>query len=315
MARLLPGSFLSRGGALTMTSKELIWPNFYVVGAAKSGTTSLYEYLKKHPEVFLPEIKEQNYFSAPPPPGEEIFGIRYCGSLEEYQSLYQQAAGFTAIGDASPSYLWDETACRRIYEVCPQAKIIIILRDPVARAYSHYLFNRMLLIEPEATFWEALQIEARLREIKWYSLRPYASYGLYYAQVRRYFDTFGRDQVLVLFFDDLAKKPKETLAAVAKHIGVDAAHCEALDLSQAHNQYRMPRSRVAYDIAGRLGLRRIIPPKIRWWLNHSPLLFDRNKPTLDEKSRRFLQQVFDPDITRLEELMGGRLPELRKSWS
>lgn len=297
-----------------MISQELIWPNFYVAGAAKSGTTSLYEYLKNHPQVFLPEIKEQNYFSTPPPPGAELFDVRYC-DLEEYQSLYRGAKGFPAIGDASPSYLWDGTACRRICEVCPQARIIIILRDPVARAYSHYLFNRMLLIEPEARFWDALQIEAKLRDISWYSLRCYASYGMYYAQVRRYFDTFGRDQVLVLFFDDLAKRPKEMMSSVAQHIGVDPSYFDTYDFSQAHNQYRMPRSKVAYRVAGRLGLRRVIPPRVRWWLNHSALLFDRKKPTLDDRSRRFLQEVFEPDIALLEELMGKRLPELRKSWS
>jgi hypothetical protein len=123
-------------------AQNAIWPNFYIVGAPKCGTTSLYEYLKPHPQVFFPNIKEQNFFSTPPPPNAQLFDLRYCGSSEEYQLLYQGAEKFDAIGDASPSYLWDENACRRIHAACPKAKIIIILRDPAARAYSHFLSTR-----------------------------------------------------------------------------------------------------------------------------------------------------------------------------
>lgn len=299
-----------------MDSQDLNWPNFFIVGAPKCGTTSLYEYLKQHPQVFFPKIKEQNFFSTPPPPGSQLFDLRYCGSRQEYQRLYQGAEKFVAIGDASPSYLWDEDACRRIHKVCPQAKIIIILRDPVARAYSHFLFYRMNLVEPESSFRKALELEASLQKVTWHERRAYASFGLYYEQVRRYLETFGREQVLVLLFDDLASKRKELLAQVARHIGVDPEWFERLDVSEVHNPYRMPRSRIAYRIAGRLGLRTtLIPPAVRKWLGRNPLLFDRKKPQVDAKSRRVLEELYEPDITRLEDLLGRKLPELRKSWN
>ena len=299
-----------------MNSMNRVWPNFYIVGAGKCGTGSLYEHLKKHPQVFLPEIKEQNFFSTPPPPGENLGQIRYCGDLEEFQSLYRGAERFGAIGEVSPSHLYDKNACYRIFEVCPQAKIIIMLRDPVARAFSHFLFNQMNLIEHERSFRKALELEAALPKVTWHSGRGYASFGRYYEQVRRYIDTFGRDQVLVLLFDEFMKNPQEIMTRIAHHIGIDPGLFDARELSQVHNAYRMPRSKLAYRIAGKLGLRtKLLPPAVRWWLNHNPLLFDRKKPQIDNESRRVLQDMYRPDVAGLEELLGRKLPELRKSWT
>jgi hypothetical protein len=298
-----------------MCPEEVIWPNFFVVGAPKCGTTSLYERLKLHPQVFLPEMKDPNFFTTPPPSSEKSFDLPRCSTLEEYQRLYKDARGFIAVGDPSNSYLWDENAPGRIHEVCPEAKIIVMLRDPVARAHSFYLMNVRDGFESSPTFRRALDQDKARNTSNWFTAWLYVEGGLYHKQVRRYIDAFGARQVLVLLFDDLAKNPLELFSRIASHIGVDPSPFGSIEVSEPYNPYRMPRSRAAYRIAGMLGLRgSLIPPAARRWLSRSPLLFDKNKPQIDPESRRYLQQIYDPDIAHLEMLLGRTMPELRKNW-
>ncbi len=298
-------------GYVSMTDRKLIWPNFFIVGAVKSGTTSLYAQLKKHPQVFLPEMKEPHYFaSSPQPPNLED---QHCtGDLEAYQRLYRGAESFPAIGDASPSYLWDEKAPRNIYEVCPQAKIIIILRDPVARAYSEY---HMAIMNGSETlpFPEALRLDYAREKKGYWIARLLVELGMYHDQVLRYFDTFGRDRVLVLLFEDLIKNPKDLYARIATHLGIDPGAFDASEYTDAQNAYKMPRSLIVYHLwtspASRALRRKLLPPSVQKRIRNSSILqlfFDNKKPEIDDESRRFLQAVFEPEVTALKLFLDGR---------
>jgi hypothetical protein len=293
-----------------------ICPNFYIVGAAKCGTTTLYWQFRKHPQVFLPEMKEPHFFvnrPSPLPISECVpRDTCCCGDQERYQRLYETANGAAAIGDASVSYLWDQMAPQRIYEACPEAKIVIILRDPVIRAHSHYLNYRKDATEPEPSFLKALQLESAQTEADWFISRLYITASLYYAQVNRFLNLFGKRQVLVLLFEDLQKNPQELFSKTARHIGVDPGLLDRAGLSRAYNIYSVPRFR-AVRLARRAGLRgSILPRFLKKRLK--PLLFEMKKPELDSESRHYLQQIFEPDIARLEDLLGRKFPELRKSW-
>src|SRR5262249_54680506 len=122
-------------------SMQLSWPNFLIVGAANSGTTSLYTYLNQHPEVFLPALKEPHYFSQIHPAYEQRYLRTYVRDERTYLGLFRKSTGYRAVGEASTSYLSEPEAPSRIYSVAPKTKIIIILRDPVERAHSHYLMD------------------------------------------------------------------------------------------------------------------------------------------------------------------------------
>ena len=298
------------------TGQNTVWPNFYVVGAQKCGTTSLYQHLKKHPQVFLPEVKEPAYFSDPPPPGAKLLYPDSRVTIDYYQGLYRDARGFEAIGDTSPHYLRDADSARRIHEVCPGAKIIVMLRDPVVRAHSAYLMNLLRDFDSAPTFGQALQRDKERNKGSWFTAWQYVEAGLYSSQVRRYLDKFGKDQVLVLMFEDLAVRSQELFAQVASHLGVDPGLIDVTSVSEPHNYYRMPRFKTAYRIAGALGLRsKLTSPSFRRLLNRSGLLFKTEKPPLDAESRKYLQEIYGPDIAQLEELLGRKLPELRKSWA
>jgi hypothetical protein len=316
VSREVPDKEMMSGNTAAIAAPEgAIWPNFFIVGASKCGTTSLYAHLKRHPQVFVPEVKEPNYFSTDAPPGEPILPIGKATNRDEYERLFQDAQGYRAIGDMSTAYLWDPNVPGRIRQTCPDAKIIIMLRDPVMRAHSQYLMYLSHGDEPSPSLWEALQADEKRNKTSRLSSFLYLERGLYCEQVRRYFDTFGEERVLVLLFDDLVRNPDELFAQVARHIGVDPALFGSTDLSEAHNTFNMARFMTAYKIAGYLGLRSwLLPQSVRTWLRRSPWLFGKEKPPVDDASRRFLQRTYDSDIRQLEDLLGRKLPELRKSW-
>jgi hypothetical protein len=287
-----------------MNASDMIWPNFFVVGAPKAGTTSLYEYLKPHPQVFLSEVKEPKYFSP------QLLG---SVSLERYRRLYEKAGGISAIGDLSPFYLWDSAAPQRIHDVSPDAKIIVMLRDPVARAYSHYLMA-VALGHEKASFSQGLSRYSDREARDWYLSSHYIEHGMYGEQVERYLNVFPADRIAIFLFDELVGNPRHVLTRIAGHLGIDPEPFAAVTCSEAHNIYRMPRFPKAIQLVWKFGLNRVVPPALRKKLKHNSLLFNVKKPSMDEPSRRYLQELYEPDVARLEKLLGRKFPELRKSW-
>lgn len=140
----------------------------------------------------------------------------------------------------------------------------------------------------------------------------YVENGLYHAGVHRYFETFGRENVLVLLFDDLEKNPNGVLARIGQHIGVDPSFFEERKISGQHNAYYVPKSRAVRWLQN-LKITRRVP--LNWKVAVRPFLFSFEKPPIDKESRRRLQEFYGPDISRLEELLGRKLPELRRSWT
>lgn len=301
-----------------MATNGFSWPNFFVVGAQKCGTTSLYEYMKNHREIFVPELKEPEYFSTPAQ-SKDVLYAQWCPTLEDYQRNYAGSSGYRIVADFSTGYLWDKTAAGRIQQASPGAKIIILLREPIVRAHSAYLMLFRDGLERAPTFQEALEWDERRDQTSWFTAFNYVQAGLYYEQVRRYIEIFGRERVLVLMFEELIKNPEMTLARIAEYLGVDGAPFKSADVSRAHNTFRMPRNMAAYRIFRNpviMSLRHALLPKgFQAWLQKNPLLYTKSKPSLDMKTRKYLQGLYAPDVERLEELLGRKLPELRKSWS
>jgi len=166
-------------------------PNFFIVGATKAGTTSIYNYLKNIPGIFMSAEKEPNYFSRKNIPNDHpIIPIR---DKKKYLELFKGVKDEKIIGEASPTYLADPEAPKLIHEAYPDAKILISLRDPVERAFSHYLMVKGVG-RVKTSFRDHLE-----KEINQELTDDISNIGIYgnryFENIKRYFDIFGRNQV------------------------------------------------------------------------------------------------------------------------
>src|SRR5215203_3559900 len=168
-------------------------PNFLIIGAMKSGTTALYYYLEQHPEIYMSPVKEPNFFSSQ---GQQN-AVDAVTNIGAYQHLFKGASDEKAIGEASHSYLYEPGAATAIRRYIPEAKLIAILRNPIERAYSHFLHMVRSGTEPLDDFTQALQEKEAVGVHKERTFQDYIGRGLYYEQLRRYFGTFPREQVKV----------------------------------------------------------------------------------------------------------------------
>lgn len=200
-------------------------PNFLIIGAAKAGTTSLYEYLQQHPEVFLSTPKEPRFFALEGQPLDfqgpiQVINRKSVTTWEAYQALFEDAEGKTAIGEASTVYLYEPQSLERIQHYLGQPKIVAILRNPVSRAYSSYLH---LVRDGQETlsFEAALQAEATRIEQKWPPLWHYQRRGYYFNQLKPYVDQFGSDHVKVFLFEDLVSAPQALMRELFEFLGID----------------------------------------------------------------------------------------------
>lgn len=292
-------------------------PNFLIIGAAKAGTTSLYYYLKQHPDVFMSPIKEPIFFAAesgeieyPGPDGRALSRAANPGAVttvEEYEALFAGVGNEKAVGEASPMYLYVPTAARRIQTHVPDAKLIAILRDPAERAYSAFLQRVREGREPAGSFREALgEEEARIRA-GWGLGYHYKSRGFYYEQLRRYYETFGPEQIRVYLYEELGKNPVGVAQDIFRFLGVDDAFIP--DTSARHNTAGVPRSAAARALVRRL---KPVTLAVRPLLWHGVLRALRRRvfvdpPPMPEENRRELAGVYREDVEKLRGLIGRDL--------
>ena len=284
-------------------------PNFFIIGAQKAGTTSLYHYLKQHPQVYMSPRKEPHFFEGMHSdflrPGRRSTPVTELG---DYQALFEGVSGEKAIGEASTSYLYSPKAPALIERSIPEAKLIAILRDPVERAYSNFLYCVQVGREPLASFAEALEAEETRMQDKWGSLWYYRQKGFYYAQVRRYFDTYGRDRVGIWLYEDLRDDPVKMLRDVFRFLDVDEGFVP--DMAIEHNPSGLPRSRTLYLQLRKLTARnpvlveRFLPAGLRGYVKS---WFFGKPPPVPAEVRRRLTYSYREDILKLQELIGRDL--------
>jgi hypothetical protein len=250
-------------------------PNFFIVGAPKAGTTSLYHYLDQHPEIYMSAIKEPNYFAdeirvenlaeelreAADKDLEEqreflrgpMTEKRSGGMISEwddYLRLFQNARAEKALGEASVCYLWSRTAAANIRAKIPGAKIIMVLRDPSEIAFSLYV-QSVAGGHIRGTFRETLEACRRNTSEKFSVVYPFLELGLLYEQVKRFLEAFPREQVLIVFYEQYRERQGEMFGQIFRFLGVDAQFTP--DTSQRYHEFRE---------GGQL----VIDPRDREWL-------------------------------------------------
>lgn len=299
--------------ASSASGEELRWPDFFIAGVVKAGTTSLTEYLGQHPDIFMSPVKEPHFFSRVQPAPHLRFFYPHIADQQEYLELFVQAREDQVLGEASTSYFWDRKTPQRIRMVAPEARFVILLRDPITRAHSHYLNLVREGIEkrtlPEALHEELSQPD---KPTAWGVDSLYVDCSLYAGRLQRFFDLFGTHKVRVLIFEEFIEDPLASVKSVFSFLGVEERRSERIQTA-VHNPYARPRNWLTTRILGSGWSRRVgrvlLSNKGRRWARNLLLLRDE-KPPLDEHSRDLLGDVFDRDVRACEKLLGRRLPWL-----
>jgi Sulfotransferase family len=205
-------------------------PDFFIVGHHKSGTTAMYEMLRLHPQIYMPEMKEPEYFGRTRTGRREVlpgakdhrptFGETRPQTYEEYLSLFAAATPDQRVGEASPSYLRSLTAARDIAAVAPDARIVAILREPISFLYSLHLQMVRNHVQRELDFGKALAGEGVARDGE--RVHRYSDRVHYVEQLRRYHDVFRSEQVLALIYDDFRADNETTVRSVLRLLDVDS---------------------------------------------------------------------------------------------
>jgi hypothetical protein len=293
------------------------WPNFFLVGAAKAGTSSVYAYLSQHPQVFFPRIKEPHFFTQVRAPAQQRPFVEAITDRAEYLRLFRDADRCEVVGDASPSYLWHQEVPHRIRAQVPDAKIAILLRDPVERAYSHYLMDYREGVQ-DMPFYEALVRDLSQSEKGWGISSLYFELGQYARQVSRYLETFPPERIRILFFEDFRRDVKCSLSELVRFLELDAAAIDRIYISKVHNPYAAPRNELMRRVAGArisrtLG-RALLSRKTGEFVYERYFVRHARKPPIDLRARDLLCALYDPEVAELEKLLGHALPQLRRSW-
>lgn len=285
-------------------------PNFLIIGAAKSGTTALYHYMKQHPQIYMSPVKETEFFAF------EGKKLDFCGpgdmprhsitKLEDYQTQFDNVSTEIAVGEASPAYLYIPEASARIQYHIPNAKLIAILRDPVERAYSQFLMFIRDGRETTFDFATALQLEQTRASENWAWGWRYVDLGFYHFQLKQYFDRFNREQIRVYLYEDLSKKPIHVLQDIFCFLNVDETFVP--DISVRHNISGMPKSKIVHSFLTRpnlikTALRPLLPISLRKQLTKDLREKNFSKPMLSSEMRSQLVNGFRDDILKLQDLI------------
>lgn len=269
-------------------------PNFIVAGAPKAATTSLCNYLAQHPDVFLSDPKELNFFSAEAIAQQGLYyHVEHVSTLDDYQAAFAGSSSTTARGEGSVSYMFYPNVAAKIRAAIPDVRLIFVLRDPIERALSHFLMDRRLGYVSKS--FDEIILDGLSDPTPGLFYQQYVSLGLYYEQLMRYFDLFPREQIRVFLYDDFRAMPTEALAASFRFLGVDDDF--VVDMATTHNSHAEPRGWLARNLYVNEALR----SRVAGFL--APALKERLRGVILRKAPK--PRVGDAVLDRLRDLYQG----------
>ncbi|MDF1843903.1 MAG: sulfotransferase [Rubripirellula sp.] len=298
-------------------------PNLFIVGAPKCATTSLHSYLATHPDVVMSNPKEPAFFGA---------DLRFsnCPSLQDYLKMFRASPGISVRGEATAFYLFSRTAAQEIHDFNPESKIIILLRNPVDQMYSHYL-HAVRAGHETLSFEKALSREGdRIEEAERIAQQRnagifiegfarYRAVASYSSQVTRYIDTFARDNILILVFEEFIDETPNYYQRVLLFLGLDTRNVpEQFNGENTQGEIRShllkrwlldPPPGIPATIELLAGKER--KAALFRWLSR---LSERRRkmPELAPKLRNQLLCEFSTEVDAVERILGRELPEWRQ---
>lgn len=296
----------------------MIMPNFFIIGAQKAGTTSLCRYLQEHPQVYMSSIFEPGFFAFEGEeinfcgPGDERISNRVITDLDRYRKLFENVTHETAIGEGTTLYLQSSKAANRIAHYVPDAKIIVILRNPVDRAYSAFMHLKRDNLEKFQIedFSKALLEEEERIKNNWGYLWRYKSMSLYSKALQRYYENFPSNQIKVYLYEDFNNNPHEFLKDIYRFLNVDE-HCLPEFLSR-YNVSGIPKSRTLYNFMTKENklrnvLKPIIPNKLKKRVVNYIQAKNLVRSKLSPEIKSEMIELFKDDIILLQNIIGRDL--------
>jgi hypothetical protein len=304
-------------------------PDFFIVGAAKSGTTALQQTVASHVDVYMSPIKEPNFFYNEVAIKELRSGLQEKLKKENaakwinngmqgelwnafirdealYKKLFSKARTNQRCGEASVSYLYSIKAAENIFSYNPNAKIIIMLRNPVDRAWSHFnMEQRMGLVS--GNFLQEFNKHKSISNPIWGKDAIFLSGGNYYEQVKRYLDIFPKEQVLICLYDDYKINPQDTINKILTFIGVTINSNSELIKNKKANE---ARKSIIDDFLPEGGLKSSLRKLVQFVGLHrllKKMLSKESKEQLPSEYRFLLKEYYEPEIEKLEKLISVNL--------
>jgi hypothetical protein len=284
-------------------------PNFLIIGAARSGTTSLYYYLNQHPEIFMPKgVKEpsffsfknqnlKNYINFSPAYREQITTTHL-----DYQKLFEDVNNEIAIGEASNAYMYYRPTASTIKKYLPDVKVIAILRNPIERAFSHFVTNVMHNRESENDFEKAVLAEQSRIENNWEWGYHYINVGFYYRQLKEYFDLFERNKIHICLHHEFKANPKLVLKDIFSFLKVKTNYIP--DLSYTHSVSGLPKNNNYYFFYRNINyVKFFISEKLYYNLKENLRKKAFSKPIISINTKNKLKRIYQNDIEKLELLI------------
>lgn len=306
-----------------MSTQPERYPDFFIVGAPRSGTTAMFDYLGEHPQVFVPQRKEPQHFATDLDSGTYLETISFVRDRRDYLALFAGARPDQRIGEGSTWYLYSKVAAREIANVNPAARIIAMLRHPVQMLHSLHgrrlysgsedipRFEDALAAEPERR--AGRRMPARMRNP---SALLYREVGRYGEQLERYFEVFGRERVHVIIFDDFVADTPAAYRRVLEFLGVDPDFAPDFRVINAAAQRRSQRlQQLLLAPSAVRAARMLVPPRLRPRIGRA---WDRvnsraeQRSPLDPLVAARLREDLLPDIERTGRLIGRDLAALWK---
>jgi hypothetical protein len=274
------------------------FPDFVIVGTCKSGSTSLHQNLRKHPDIFTPR-NEVHYFYS------QALG-KYENGVDWYRQHFDEADDGQIVGEKTPLYSYVPEAAPRMHEVLPDAKLIWIFREPVQRAHSHYWYMASRGDEP-LSFEEAIRKERtgqREDDIE----RAYLRTGLYVEQVERYLKWFGIDSMFFCTLRELKSEPAKLFRRLYTFLGVDPEFADQIDVERRKTTTHTPYSPwLRHAVLSRFG-GQSFARKIEYKLNSRS---QSRYPEINERLQQDLYDFYDLPNQRLQEITGVQVGHWR----
>lgn len=302
----------------------MIKPNFFIVGAPKCATSALYNYLKYHPDVFMSESKELNYFAS------DLTSPHFLNNKQIYLSQFKSAEGYKRVGEASVWYLYSKVAARGIYNMVPDAKIIAMIRNPVEMIYSYHgqrLFNGTEDIDD---FEKAIEAIPDRRLGNRLPHDPFPIEGLFYIdiakyseQIKRYLDLFGKENVHIIVFDDFKHDSRSSYAQTLDFLGLGSEIPQNLpddNISRnasKHYKNKFLKKLISSPPSSLKMIGKILIPNRNLRQNALRKLKIMNikwqpRPTMKPELKSKLEEYYKPEVETLSQMLDRDLVKLWK---